>query len=320
MLTRGSRRCAGPTAFPPARYAEARIFGRSQAGTVIDAKTGEPKKCYLQYTVTSKTPLASHKMAFRDILAAIAEFVNGVMGVAACRLKRMMGTSYKTAFVLEHKIREAFGIDYDQQLEGVVEIDGAFVGSKKVRLGKPITDEEELEAFFQTYAKKQTSLVVLRERPSEDGVDRGRVRVTHVPLEGAAIPFVRSKVRSGTVIQADYGTQWERLHLFYPMKRVNHSVTYSADGACTNWAESFFSRVRAAERGVYRFWSKRYAERYGMEMAWKEENSRIDNGEQIRLAMSALMRSGRSTMAGYWQRHRRPDLPNGPLVSAALNP
>ena len=49
-----------------------------------------------------------------------------------------------------------------------------------------------------------------------------------MPLEGAAIPFVRSKVRSGTVIQADYGTQWERLHLFYPMKRVNHSVTYSA--------------------------------------------------------------------------------------------
>ena len=274
-------------------------------GAFTDPKTGQLRKCYLQYTITSWTPLASHKMAFRDILAAAAEFINGVMGVAACRLKRMMGISYKTAFVLCHKIREAFGIDYDQQLEGVVEIDGAFVGSKKIRLGKPITDEEELEAFFQTYAKKQTSLVVLRDRPSEDGTDRGRVRVTHVPLEGAAVPFVRAKVKPGTVIQADYGTQWERLHLFYPMKRVNHSVTYSADGACTNWAESFFSRVRAAERGVYRYWSKGYAERYGMEMAWREENSRVDNGRQIRLALSAVMRSGRSSMAGYWQRHLR---------------
>lgn len=264
------------------------------------------RKCYLQYTVTSKTPLASHKMSFRDLLAAIAEFVAGVMGVAACRLKRMMSVSYKTAFVLQHKIREAFGIDYDQQLEGVVEIDGAFVGSRKFRFGKPITDEEELEAFFQANAKKQTSLVVLRERPSEDGKARGRVRVTHVPMEGAAIPFAKSKIKPGTVIQADYGTQWERLHLFYPMKRVNHSVTYSADGACTNWAESFFSRVRCAERGVYRNWSKAYAERYGMEMAWREENARVDNGQQIQLTIGALMRSSRSTMAGYWQRHLKP--------------
>lgn len=32
-----------------------------------------------QYTVISRTPLASRKMAFRDILAAIAIYTNGVM-------------------------------------------------------------------------------------------------------------------------------------------------------------------------------------------------------------------------------------------------
>lgn len=273
-------------------------------GTVPNPATGGTQKCYLQYTVTSKTPLASHKMAFQDLLAGIAEFVNGVLGVAALRMRRMLKVSYKTSFVLEHKIRESFGIDYDQQLEGVVEIDGAFVGSKKFRFGKPIADDVDLEEFFQANAKKQTSLVVIRERPSEDGTSRGRVRVTHAANEGSAIPFIRSKVKSGTVIQADYGNQWEKLHLFYPMKRVNHSVTYSADGACTNWAESFFSRMRCAERGVYRYWSKRYAERYGMEMGWREENARVENGEQVNRLISCLMRSPRSSMAGYWQRHK----------------
>ena len=33
------------------------------------------------------------------------------------------------------------------------------------------------------------------------------------------------------------------------MKRINHEEAYSLDGACTNWAEEFFSRMRRAEIG-----------------------------------------------------------------------
>jgi len=33
--------------------------------------------------------------------------------------------------------------------------------------------------------------------------------------------------------------------------RINHQLAYSLDGACTNQAESFFSRLRRAEWGQY---------------------------------------------------------------------
>jgi hypothetical protein len=35
------------------------------------------------------------------------------------------------------------------------------------------------------------------------------------------------------------------------MKRINHQEAYSLDGACTNYAEEFFSRLRRAEIDIY---------------------------------------------------------------------
>lgn len=273
-------------------------------GTLVDNATGESRRCYLQYTVTSRTPLHSRKRAFSDILASIAEFVNGVLGTAALRMRRAFRISYKTPFVFQHKIREALRVDYDQKLEGVVEVDGLFVGSKKVKPPFPITNEEELERFYEIYRKKQTSLVVVRERPSDDGSKSGRLRVIHRESEAAAVSFVKSVVALGTIVHVDYGSQWMRLNMHFELKRVNHSISYSQDGACTNWAESFFSRVRAAERGVYRYWWPRYAQQYGTELAWKEENRFVDNGGQINMVVDCLMRAGRSSWTGYWQRHK----------------
>jgi hypothetical protein len=42
------------------------------------------------------------------------------------------------------------------------------------------------------------------------------------------------------------------------MKRIDHTEAYSLDGACTNWAEEFFSRMRRAEIGHHRHVAGRY--------------------------------------------------------------
>lgn len=273
-------------------------------GMIEDKVTGTTSRCYLQYTLTSQTPLHSRKRSFCDILASIATFASGVLGAAALRLKREFKNSYKTPFVFLHKIREALKVDYNQKWEGIVEVDGLFVGSKKVKPPFPITNEADLEKFYDVYRKKQTSLVVVRERPSSDGKHSGRIRVVHRENEAAAVGFVKSVLKPGTIVHVDYGSQWMRLNMHFELKRVNHSVSYSQDGACTNWAESFFSRIRAAERGVYRYWWTKYAEQYGVELAWREENRFIDNGEQIQKIVSCLMRSGLSSWTGYWQRHK----------------
>ncbi len=77
----------------------------------------------------SGTIFASRKLAFVDLLGAIAVLVNGAKGVSALQLSRCTGLSYKTAFVLAHKIREALARETDGLvLSGTIEIDGAYVG------------------------------------------------------------------------------------------------------------------------------------------------------------------------------------------------
>src|ERR1700732_4636337 len=63
--------------------------------------------CRGDFTITSGTLFAFHKLPLRGYLAAIAIFCNEVKGKSAPAISRDIGLSYKGAFVLLHKLREA---------------------------------------------------------------------------------------------------------------------------------------------------------------------------------------------------------------------
>ena len=65
------------------------------------------RACKKDFTITSGTLFASHKLPLRAYLAAIAIFCNEVKGKSALALSRDLGVCYKSAFVLLHKLREA---------------------------------------------------------------------------------------------------------------------------------------------------------------------------------------------------------------------
>jgi hypothetical protein len=88
------------------------------------------------------------------------------------------------------------------------------------------------------------------------------------------------------------------------MKRINHLEAYSADGACTNQAELFFSRMRRAEIGHHHHVAGVYLICYAQEAAWREDNRRVSNGEQVHRVAALAMKRGKSVdFSGYWQRH-----------------
>jgi hypothetical protein len=74
------------------------------------------------------------------------------------------------------------------------------------------------------------------------------------------------------------------------------SKAYSMDGACTNWAEEFFSRMRRAEQGHHHHIAGPYLLRYAQEASWREE--------QVHMISGLAMKRGPSIdFCGYWQRH-----------------
>lgn len=73
-------------------------------------------------------------------------------------------------------------------------------------------------------------------------------------------------------------TQWDNLEAKFLTRRTNHSEAYSTPDACTNMAESFFSRIRRAEIGIHHHIAGPYLA-YAMEMPWREGSRWISNGE-----------------------------------------
>jgi ISXO2 transposase-like protein len=143
---------------------------------------------------------------------------------------------------------------------------------------------------------KRRVVVVMRER-------KGKTLPFVFRSEDESVPTIIKRVTPGSTIHADESTAWNALHARFPTKRVNHSVEYRNAEACTNQAESFFSRLRRAEIGTHHRIAGPYLAAYAGEMAWREDHRRKSNGEQYVMVVGAAMARGVSKQwKGYWQR------------------
>ena len=105
------------------------------------------------------------------------------------------------------------------------------------------------------------------------------------------------------MIYADEASHWDALHAKFLTKRINHSECYADGPISTNWAESFFSRLRRAEIGIHHHISGQYLSAYANEMAWREDNRRVSNGQLYLMATGAALTHPVSRQwKGYWQR------------------
>ncbi|MDD9739767.1 IS1595 family transposase [Marinovum sp. SP66] len=253
------------------------------------------KGCGKQFSVTSGTIFHSRKLAVRDILAAIAVFINGAKGYSALQLSRDLAVDYKTAFVLLHKVREAIETAREAgALKGDVEVDGAYFGGY-VKPANERKDRKDRRKKINQSGKRQV-VIAVRERGGET-----RTHVGTNEAEGVAV--VKRTVEKGATVHADEASHWDRLAANFPIKRINHKEAYSKDGACTNQAESFFSRIRRAEIGIHHHIAGKYLHAYAVEMAWREDNNRVANGHQFTMAVGAAALAEKSAQwCGYWQR------------------
>ena len=252
--------------------------------------------CHAQFSVTSGTIFANRKLSYTDLLAAIVIFVNGAKGVSALQVSRDLDVQYKTAFVLSHKLREAMTREAaGTVLEGTVEVDGAYFGGY-VKPANHKADRVDRRLRLNLNGKRQ-SVLVARER---DGGDTVTLVAKNEATGGNAIV---ARIDASATVHADEASHWNDLHGRFETRRINHGVCYSDGAACTNLAESFFSRLRRAEIGTHHHIAGPYLNAYAGEMAWREDNRRVPNGSQAAMVAGSAMASPVSrTWAGYWQR------------------
>src|SRR3984957_12077935 len=182
----------------------------------------ECKACGAGFSLTGGTLFASHKLPLRTYLAAIAIAMNEVKGKNALAMSRDLGVSYKCAFVLLHKLREAMASEMKSRTIGgagkVAEIDGGYFGGY-VKPANLREDRKDRRRRYNQSGKRQC-VVIVRER-------QGKTLPAVFRTEAEALNFIRSRVQPGTVLQADEASSWNDLHARYEMLRINHQEAYS---------------------------------------------------------------------------------------------
>src|SRR5271154_1026471 len=90
------------------------------------------KTCHNQFSPTSGTLFADSHLPLLTWFHAIGLMLNAKKGISAKQLQRDLGIGgYKTAWYLNHRIREAMAEGDIPKLGGIVEIDETYVGGKQ---------------------------------------------------------------------------------------------------------------------------------------------------------------------------------------------
>ncbi len=147
--------------------------------------------CNHDFSVTAGTLFASTHKPLRLWFEAIWDVTNQKSGASALGLQRVLGLgSYRTAWNWLHKLRRAMVRPGRDRLNGVVEVDEAFIGGP--RPGK------------RGRGAAGKSLVMIA--AEADGLKKiGRIRMIRVADASAAnlLPAVGHSIEPGTLVQTD---------------------------------------------------------------------------------------------------------------------
>lgn len=92
--------------------------------------------CKFQFSVTSGTIFNDTHLPLWKWFLAIYMMTESKKGVSACQIQRTLSVTYRTAWHLCHRIRDAMKEVGAEALRGIVEVDETYVGGKTRGMGR----------------------------------------------------------------------------------------------------------------------------------------------------------------------------------------
>lgn len=265
-------------------------------------KCGE-KLCYKKFSVISGTIFENTKIGLRTWFAAMYLISTSKKGVSSLQLAEQLGITQKTAWFLNHRIREMLKDAVSTKLTGTVEVDESFIGGKNKNRHKDKKVENSQGRSF----KDKTPVVGLLQRAKYEIVERphkvipGRIVKEKVIFSDSIVklqvatdtkqktvePIVDTHVENGVTVYSDEWHAYNNLKFNYDHSIVNHSVKEYVNGIIhTNGIEGFWSILKRGYIGIYHFMSKEHLHRYCVEFAYRYNNKQLTGREKFDIALT----------------------------------
>jgi transposase-like protein len=246
------------------------------------------KECRKDFSVTTKTVMESSHIKLNIWLQAFALMTASKKGMSAHQIHRQLGITYKSAWFLCHRIREAMR---NGGLLPPMGGPGKIIEADETYFGKPDVPRVSPRREGRAYKNK-----VRNSRPIVALVERGgSVRSFHVPVADAS--SVTKIVRDNVHRESRLHTDESRLYPFIGSQMaahetVNHSAKeYARGDVTTNTVETYFSVFKRGMRGTYQHCKEKHLHRYLAEFDFRFNNRTalgVNDGERAELAIKGI--------------------------------
>lgn len=200
---------------------------------------------------TAGTPFDRTRTSLRDWFYVMFLFTTTRNGVAAKRVEREIGVTYKTAWRMCHEIRKYMAsLDSDDPIGGegeTVEVDETLVGG--VVRGKGSGPQLQNKSVVLGMLEKGGELIA---------------RVVPNRREHNMRPVIQGFVLPGSTVHTDHGPSFQNLsECGYKHERVNHKIgQYAVDGCTVNRIEGFWSMLKRGINGTHIHVSAKHLPKY----------------------------------------------------------
>lgn len=252
-----------------------RLAGKSHRRGLIQCNA-----CTKNFTVTVGTVFERSKIPLNKWLLATYLLSSSKKGMSAHQLHRMLGITYKSAWFMCHRIREAMkpgpgGRGPMGGRDTVVEADETYVGGKQRNRST-------------RRVKPKKAVVALVERD-------GEARSFHVANVNAKTlrPLIVTNVDRGSHLMTDESHVYTRVgREFNGHSVVNHSAKeYVTTGGFkhSNTAENFFSIFKRGVIGTYHHMSEAHLGRYCAEFDFRYNLRSVTDADRADYALKGIV-------------------------------
>jgi transposase-like protein len=240
--------------------------------------------CQDKFTVRTGTVYERSHVPLHKWLLAFRLLCSSKKGMSSHQLARTLAVTYKTAWFMAHRIREAMAPNKkDGPLGGfgkVVEADTTWIGGKEQNKHR----NKRGTNMADKMAQKQVVHTLI-----ERG---GRARSDHVAnVSGKTLrPVVMKQVHRTSTLMTDEGGEYRNIgREFHFHGKVNHSAgEYVRGDVHSNSVESYFATLKRGITGTYHHVSEAHLPRYLAEFDFRYNARKMTDSERTVAALRGI--------------------------------